>query len=159
MLVEALLISLLSASAALLTVYRVFTGSATSGGALPPKLTRGNPVREAVVFATFLGLVPAVVGFIVALPIVEKHDVAYVVFLVFAGLFVAAYAVRFSFYAAFKTGWDMTLIVPYCLIGVISALAVSQERGSSSVPVCLIYLSLYYFWTLDSGDDGYRSVR
>ena len=60
MLVEALVFSLFSGSAALLGAYRVFSED--------PAV---DVLRAKVLQTTFLGLVPAVVGFILAVPSVE----------------------------------------------------------------------------------------
>ena len=149
MLVEALVFSLLSGSAALLGNYRVFTRSTSTDG-----------TRAKVLQTTFLGLVPAVVGFILAVPSLETGDsAAYAVFLTFAAVFLVAFALRFSISAGFTVGWYAGVVAPYSLIGAIASISSAHRPDTSPAAVCLVYLSLYYFWVFDFGDDNPRYSR
>jgi len=144
MLVEALVFSLVAGSAALFATYRVFDVSTGWSGL----------IQQKVVETTLLGLVPAVVGFILVMPAVETSEVPglYALFLVAAGLFLAAFAVRFWLFDFPRLELVSSTVPPYSLIAVISAAAASS--GTSQAGLCLVYLSFYYAWVLDLGDDG-----
>ena len=149
MLVEALVFSLVGGSAALFSTYRVFDASTGLGGL----------IRQKVVETTLLGLVPAVVGFILVTPAIETSTVPglYVLFLVAAGLFLASFTVRFWLTDYPRLGLASSTVPPYSLIAVISAAAASS--GTSQAGLCLVYLSFYYTWVLDLGDDSVASPR
>lgn len=149
MLVEALVFSLFAGSAALLGAYRVFSEDGAT-----------DVLRAKVLQTTFLGLVPAVVGFILAVPSVEAGSTAgYVLFLVFASIFVVAFALRFSVDVSDTVAWYAGLAPPYSLIVTLASISSAHEPSTSPAAACLVYLSLYYFWTFDFGDDDPKYIR
>jgi hypothetical protein len=147
MLAEILVFSLLAGAIVVFDTYQVFSKSRDGDS---------DEFRTRVVETTLFGTVPGVVGACVATPTLTESEAAYVLFVVFTSLFLLSLFVRYADLGR-RSGvfWSgLTESTSVFLIGSISCVSIGTVPGTSSVGPCLLYVSLYYFWAADLGDES-----
>ena len=147
MLAEILTFSLLAGAIIVFDTYRVFSKS---------RLGASNEFGTRVAETTLFGTVPGVIGACVATPTLTESEAAYVLFIVFTSLFLLSLFVRYADLGR-RSGvfWSgLTESTSVFLVGSIACVSVGTVPGTSPVAPCLLYVSLYYFWAADLGDDS-----
>ncbi len=147
MLAEILTFSLLAGAIVVFDTYQVFFKS---------RLGASDEFRTRVIETTLFGTVPGVVGACVATPTLTESEAAYVLFIVFTSLFLLSLFVRYADLGR-RSGvfWSgLTESTSVFLVGSIACVSIGTVPGTSPVAPCLLYVSLYYFWAADLGDDS-----
>lgn len=147
MLAEILTFSLLAGAIVVFDTYQVFSKS---------RLGASDEFRTRVIETTLFGTVPGVVGACVATPTLTESETAYVLFVVFTSLFLLSLFVRYADLGR-RSGvfWSgLTESTSVFLVGSIACVSIGTVPGTSPVAPCLLYVSLYYFWAADLGDDS-----
>ena len=147
MLAEILVFSLLAGAIVVFDTYQVFSRRDSAFA---------DSFRARVIETTFFGTVPGVVGAILSTSVITESETAYVLFIVFTSLFLLTLFLRYAPLGRKSRflGLSGSESTSAFLVGMLVCVSAGSVPDTSPVSSCLLYISLYYFWAADLGDES-----